>query len=51
MEDFQEPDELFYLEYLLDYYENPRNYGTIEKADIYYEEGNPSCGDVIRIDL
>ncbi len=51
MEDFQESDEFFYLEYLLDYYENPRNYGTIEKADISYEEGNPSCGDVIRIDL
>lgn len=51
MEDFQESDEFFYLEYLLDYYENPRNYGTIEEADISYEEGNPSCGDVIRIDL
>jgi nitrogen fixation NifU-like protein len=38
-------------EYLLDHYENPRNYGTLEDADISYEEGNPSCGDVIRIDV
>ncbi len=38
-------------EYLLDHYENPRNYGTLENADISYEEGNPSCGDVIRIDI
>ena len=28
-------------EYLLDHYENPRNYGTIENPDYTYEEGNP----------
>ncbi len=38
-------------EYLLDHYENPRNYGTIENPDYTYEEGNPSCGDVLRIDV
>ena len=38
-------------EYLLDHYENPRNYGTLEDSDISHEEGNPSCGDQIRIDL
>jgi nitrogen fixation NifU-like protein len=38
-------------EFILDHYKNPRNYGTIEDADTSYEEGIPSCGDVIRIDL
>jgi len=39
------------LEYILDHYKNPRNFGTIEDADFSYEEGIPSCGDVIRVDL
>ncbi len=39
------------LEYILDHYKNPRNFGTIEDADFSYEEGIPSCGDVIRLDL
>jgi len=39
------------LEYILDHYKNPRNFGTIEDADLSYEEGIPSCGDVIRLDL
>lgn len=38
-------------EFILDHYKNPRNYGTIEDADASYEEGIPSCGDVIRLDL
>lgn len=39
------------LEFILDHFKNPRNYGTIEDADFSYEEGIPSCGDVIRLDL
>jgi nitrogen fixation NifU-like protein len=39
------------MEYILDHYKNPRNYGTLPEPDISLEEGNPSCGDVIRIDL
>jgi len=39
------------LEYILDHYKNPRNYGTIEDPDLSYEEGIPSCGDLIRLDL
>lgn len=39
------------MEYLLDHYKNPRNYGSLQNPDITHEEGNPSCGDVIRIDL
>lgn len=43
-----EPDE---YEFILDHYKNPRNYGTIENADASYEEGIPSCGDVVRLDI
>ena len=39
------------LEYILDHYKNPRNYGTIEDPDLSYEEGIPSCGDLIRLDV
>ncbi len=39
------------MEYILDHFKNPRNYGSLSKPDISHEEGNPSCGDVIRIDL
>ncbi|NIU88758.1 MAG: Fe-S cluster protein [Nitrosopumilaceae archaeon] len=39
------------LEFILDHYKNPRNFGTIDNADFSYEEGIPSCGDVIRLDL
>ncbi len=39
------------LEILLDHYKSPRNYGTIENASISHEEGNATCGDVVRIDL
>ena len=43
-----EPDQ---YEFILDHYKNPRNYGTIEGADVSHEEGIPSCGDVVRLDL
>ncbi len=43
-----EPDQ---YEFILDHYKNPRNYGIIEDADASYEEGIPSCGDVLRIDV
>lgn len=40
-----------YLEHILDHYKNPRNYGQLEDPDISHEEGNPSCGDQLRMDL
>jgi len=39
------------MEQILDHYQSPRNFGTIEGADLSHEEGNPSCGDLIRIDI
>jgi nitrogen fixation NifU-like protein len=43
--------EDLYRENILDHYQNPRNYGTLEGPDISYEDDNPLCGDVIRLDL
>ncbi len=40
-----------YEEDILDHYENPSNYGTLEHPDISHVEDNPLCGDQIRIDL
>jgi nitrogen fixation NifU-like protein len=43
--------EDLYRENILDHYQNPRHYGTLEDPDISYQDDNPLCGDVIRIDL
>ncbi len=38
-----------YRENLLDHYKNPRNFGTIKKADISHHEYLASCGDDLTI--
>lgn len=43
--------EELYRENILDHYKHPRNKGTIEDADITYEDANPLCGDRIRMDV
>ena len=43
-------DEMF-RENILDHYQHPRNHGTIEHPDITYEDGNPLCGDRLRMDF
>lgn len=40
-----------YREQIIDLYENPLNFGVLDPADFSYEEDNPLCGDVIRIDV
>ncbi len=40
-----------YRELILDHYQHPHNHGTIEDADVSFEDTNPLCGDRIRIDL
>jgi len=42
-------DEL--MTFILDHYENPRNYGAIGDAQVVQEGGNPGCGDIIKIYL
>ncbi len=41
----------YYREYILDHHRNPRNYGTLEEADVHAEDTNPLCGDQLRMDL
>lgn len=43
--------EDLYRDNIIDHYQNPRNYGTLDHPDISYEDSNPVCGDEIRIDL
>ena len=40
-----------YRQNILDHYQSPRNFGTLEHPDISAEDSNPLCGDVIRMDL
>ncbi len=39
------------LEMILDYYQNPRNYGEMADADISLQGGNPGCGDIVTMFL
>lgn len=39
------------LEYILDYYQNPRNYGELPDADVTLQGGNPGCGDIVTVYL
>ena len=43
--------EDMYREVILDHYKNPRFKGELDPADISYQDDNPLCGDMIRIDL
>ncbi|MDA8088020.1 MAG: Fe-S cluster assembly scaffold protein NifU [Nitrospiraceae bacterium] len=40
-----------YSEKLMDHFTNPRNVGEIQDADGVGEEGNPTCGDVMKITI
>ena len=44
-------DSSIYREQIIDLYERPLNYGELDPFDFSYEEDNPLCGDVIRIDV
>ncbi len=39
------------IEFILDHYENPRNSGKLEDADVISDGGNPGCGDIVTIYL
>jgi nitrogen fixation NifU-like protein len=45
------PAENMYADVILDYYRNPRNYGSIKNADARASDVNPLCGDEIEISL
>src|SRR3972149_7079680 len=40
-----------YSEKVMDHFMNPRNVGEIENADGVGTEGNPTCGDVMKISI
>jgi len=40
-----------YRQNILDHYQNPRNWGTLDNPDVSAEDSNPLCGDRIRMDL
>lgn len=40
-----------YREIIIEHYKNPTYRGTLEPHDISFEDENPLCGDLIRIDL
>jgi nitrogen fixation NifU-like protein len=40
-----------YREQIIDRYQNPLYRGVLDPNDITYQDGNPLCGDEIRIDL
>jgi nitrogen fixation NifU-like protein len=44
-------DRQAYIELLLDHYENPRNRGKLEDADVVLGGGNPGCGDIVTMYL
>ncbi|MFQ3534483.1 MAG: iron-sulfur cluster assembly scaffold protein [Aggregatilineales bacterium] len=44
-------DRQFYIENLLDHYENPRNRYKMEDATVSIMGGNPGCGDIVTIYL
>jgi nitrogen fixation NifU-like protein len=44
-------DSSIYREQIIDLYEHPLNRGTLDAPDFSYEEDNPLCGDVVRIDV
>jgi len=39
------------MQFMLDHYENPRNYGSLDEADVVQKGGNPGCGDIITLYL
>jgi len=41
----------FYRELILDYYRNPRNFGTLDPHDIDSKDLNPLCGDEIEMQI
>lgn len=43
--------QALYQELILDHYRRPRNHGALEHPDAAVEKRNPSCGDIIRLQV
>jgi nitrogen fixation NifU-like protein len=44
-------DRQLQIQILLDHYQNPRQSGVLEGADVQMPGGNPGCGDVVTVYL
>ena len=44
-------DEEIYQEFIIELYKNPLNFGSIENPDYKAEVHNPTCGDMIVLNL
>lgn len=44
-------DRSEYIEHILDHFQNPRNKGRLDDADVQLGGGNPGCGDLITVYL
>jgi len=42
-------DRQYYIDFLLDHYEHPRNRGPLEDATVSVTGGNPGCGDLVTM--
>lgn len=40
-----------YREHILDHYKHPRNFGTMENADVSFTIDNPLCGDRLTLQI
>ena len=40
-----------YREEILSHYKRPHNWGSLDDADVEFEDFNPLCGDVLRVQL
>ena len=39
------------IDFILDHFQNPRNHGVLDPAEVTMPGGNPGCGDVVTIYL
>jgi len=44
-------DRSEHIDYILDHFQNPRNKGRMDDADVQLGGGNPGCGDLITVYL
>lgn len=48
---FTERGFLDYSDKIIELFENPKNVGELEDADVTVQEGDPTCGDTIQLSL
>ena len=43
--------DALYREQILEHYKHPHNFGTLDDADLEFEDNNPLCGDELKVEL